>query len=254
MPSYTDGSLDHKINHFHLFSGTLADAPLPPTHAPTAFPTYAGYEYVPTTYSTTKIAVDPLSFPLSADDVQAPAMNYALRSGFAKALGFDIEAVTIDTIDGVAPASGRRLGTTNSTEIGFGVRSNTADADAVTTLKSNIVSAGAKGALIDHIKVEAGKAGVLTADLKAMPHMIVIEEANFATSAVEYTVYEPAPTFTEAPTPVPSDDDDDDLPIILGGVFGGLAVLLIIVFVVTRGRSKSASPYLTPKGGGASNV
>jgi hypothetical protein len=41
----------------------------------------------------------------------------------------------------------------------------------------------------------------------------------------------------------------NDMPIILGGVFGGLAVLLICVFFATRsGSSGAGEPTFTPKG------
>jgi hypothetical protein len=56
-------------------------------------------------------------------------------------------------------------------------------------------------------------------------------------------------TPSAAPTTTPSAaPTSDDMPIILGGVFGGMAVLLACVFILTRGTSSgSAEPTLTPQ-------
>ena len=55
-----------------------------------------------------------------------------------------------------------------------------------------------------------------------MDNTIEVDESAMTESTVEYTIYE-----AQLPVVESSGDDDDKLPIILGGVFGGLAVLLI---------------------------
>jgi hypothetical protein len=48
--------------------------------------------------------------------------------------------------------------------------------------------------------------------------------------------------------PSASASDSDDMPIILGGVLGGVAVLLVCVIILTRDTSSgSAEPALTPE-------
>jgi hypothetical protein len=256
LPAYDPNAFATILADFTdlIDASAIGGATLTPTPAPTAYPTYPGYEMVAKTITTTKISTPPMTFALSVAAVNEPVMKAVLRQGAADALGFDADAVTIEKVAHTSRRlnEGRQL-TAPSADITFGIRSNTADTAQVTQLKDNIVDVAGSGAFVDNIKVAAGNAGILTHSLANMDNKITVSKAAMTTASVQYEVYEPV--FTATPGPAPASDDDDKLPIILGAVFGGLAVLLICVFIMTRSSSaKAASPTLTPKGGGGEPV
>jgi hypothetical protein len=222
------------------------------TAAPTFSPTYAGYETVAVVKEVATVKAT-VGFPLTQAEATNPVMKLAIESGVASSLGLPADLVKIISAGGV-PIASRRLA---DLDIEFEIQSPAgADETQAEKLKENLGTVATSGALVANVQKSAADAGVLVAALKDMP--IVLDAPTVVVAKKSVTVYEQQ----RPPEPEEDADADDegtpgnksevkasDMPIILGGVFGGLAALLICVFFATRsGSSGAGEPTLTPKG------
>jgi hypothetical protein len=221
--------------------------------APTSSPTYAGYVSV-AVVKEVKTVKATVGFPLTQAEATNPVMKLAIETGVASSLGLPADLVTIISAGGEEVR--RRL--VADLDIEFEIQSPAgADATQADKLKDNLGTVATSGALVANVQKSAADAGVLVAALKEMPRELAAPLVVVASKSV--TVFEQQ-RFTNAPTDAPTAGTvttivdtsvvkANDMPIILGGVFGGLAALLICVFFATRsGSSGAGEPTLTPKG------
>lgn len=238
----------------------IADAIAPPTKAPTDSPTILGMvmeeqEVVVSTLTTA------IGFPLTEAQANNCVMQGALAGGVAASLGFDSDKVKVskvgDTVSACGETTRRRLTDAKSvarrlTDTAIEFEITAPDAASVDTLQQSVASVATSGALVANVQQAAKNSGVLVKALKSM--QLKLPEPTI--TVAEKTVTQLVMVETVAPTASPTASipevlvvkESDDLPVILGGVFGGLVVVLICVFVLTRGASAgSAEPSLTPQ-------
>jgi len=174
-------------------------------------------------------------------------MKLAIEDGVANSLGLGGDLVKIVSVDGVEVR--RRL--VEDLDIAFEIQSPagpTGGSMQAKELQKNLREAATSGALVTHVQAEAASAGVLVESLKNMTAALYAPAVEIGTKAI--TVFEqqrPGKTHVNKDK-MAGDTMKQDIVIVIGGIFGGLAVLLICIFFVTRSSSAGSSePTLIPR-------
>lgn len=177
---------------------------LPPSTAPTPFPTPKGKEIVMEEQDVTFVETE-MQFAMSTAEAKSPVMIQVLEEGVAASIGADPSKVKVISVGGEAI---RRLA--EGTSVGFEIQSN--DPESAKTLETDIQAAATGGSIVQHVKAKAADKGVLTADLKSMPTAMKSPVTKMTTKKAfvpveKETKKAPVPVEKEKKMPSPSSQD-----------------------------------------------
>jgi hypothetical protein len=175
----------------------IKDVTMPPTKAPTPYPTYAGFEIV-TEQVQVQAVETALKLKLTATEAANPVMQKSITSGIAASLGLKSDSVKIIEIDG-KPIR-RRLATDIDIKVQITAPDATEGSSALTALKNDVVAAASEGAMIANIKKEAATNNVLVQSLK---DMVLEQTVTTTTKSVTITVQKQVAATPSSPTPAP---------------------------------------------------